>query len=536
MNNFRKIGKGLYTDEKGNIGRLAPTGRGGWYIKSLDEVPDVAKRAGKFERKQKIHNELTEEIKYLKHLEGKVSKQNLDDAVKTTLEHYQKRLKGKDTITDIPEAYRHYEKDYENELRAREYGYSTSKLPEEKDYLPGGKKWNKEWESARETKFSKKEPSFLKGATKEEKENYYRNLAEKQKMEKMGTTEYLMEKQRERGDYKDEKVNNLQTKARNVIEGMANDRIKEKENTLANDKAMLEGMKRKGINEVQGFTQKDFENRINKNEEYLKIAKGEAFQNKNGAVVEIRDIDDKGQTTYSIQSSPTTPPSYYTHTEDNVKRMLELNEYEKVGKALKSKPSLYEQIHNEYTPEETKYIIGRDNNDISPMSEYSDTTGTGYSDKQTKELSSGAYDVRTSTELRKQLKALEPHSQELQVGDRVIISTGGGKYGVRNKDDFDDPMTDYSAYVYGFNAKSIIDRAREKGIVVDKPKKTSTEAKIERFKQRKQGATIDTMSKRELAEKIVENQISRGMNFTNKEEIIKDKMRMSKSDLLKYFK
>ena len=157
MAEIRKIGK-LYTDGK-NIGKEIKQNpiSGGWFVVPLDEAPDVVKRTGKFERKQKIHNELAKEIKYLKHLEGKVSKQNLDNAIKTTLEHYKKRLKGKDTITDIPEAYRHYEKDYENELRAREYGFGSRKLPEEKDYLPGGKKWNKEWENARETKFSRKE-------------------------------------------------------------------------------------------------------------------------------------------------------------------------------------------------------------------------------------------------------------------------------------------------------------------------------------------------------------------------------------------
>ena len=54
------------------------------------------------------------------------------------------------------------------------------------------------------------------------------------------------------------------------LKDLANDRIKEKQNTLANDKAMLEAMKRKGIKEVNGWAEKDFENRINKNEDYLK--------------------------------------------------------------------------------------------------------------------------------------------------------------------------------------------------------------------------------------------------------------------------
>lgn len=145
---------------------------------------------------------------------------------------------------------------------------------------------------------------------------------------------------------------------------------------------------------------------------------------------------------------------------------------------------------------------------------------------------------RTSTELRKQIKELEPYTEELQVGNRVIINTGGGRYGVRNVGDEDDPMTDYSAYVYGFNAKSIIQRAREQGIVTDAPKTSkTTEAKVERFKERK-GKTLDTMSKRQLAEKIVDDQIARGViKSDNKELQIKRKMQdYSKSDLLDYFK
>lgn len=59
----------------------------------------------------------------------------------------------------------------------------------------------------------------------------------------------------------------------NPLQKMSDNRIKEKQNTLNNDKAMVQAMKRKGIKEVQGMTIKDFENRIRKNEEYLKIAK-----------------------------------------------------------------------------------------------------------------------------------------------------------------------------------------------------------------------------------------------------------------------
>lgn len=192
---------------------------------------------------------------------------------------------------------------------------------------------------------------------------------------------------------------------------------------------------------------------------------------------------------------------------------------------------------------------------VERFKERKDTEGDSYSDALNKikkdlsrpyvEQSDGTYadpknpfTKRTSSELRKQIKELEPYTEELQVGNRVIINTGGGRYGVRNVGDEDDPMTDYSAYVYGFNAKSIIQRAREQGIVTDAPKASkTTEAQVERFKERKgKSNSIENLSKRELAEKLVENQISRGMSFNNKENVINSKMKMTKEELLKYFK
>ncbi len=84
----------------------------------------------------------------------------------------------------------------------------------------------------------------------------------------------------------------LKKDKKNPIENMSNERIKEKENTLANDKAMLEGMKRKNINEIQGWEQKDFENRINKNEEYLKVANDKKVTLPDGTPIDQNYIKD----------------------------------------------------------------------------------------------------------------------------------------------------------------------------------------------------------------------------------------------------
>lgn len=114
------------------------------------------------------------------------------------------------------------------------------------------------------------------------KRGEYQDLEKELKANK---TEYLVRQDaKEQGTYIGDMTNEVWAgkhveggpnsyKEKNPIQDMANDRIKEKENTLANDKAMLEGMKRNGINEIQGWTQKDFEDRIKKNEEYLKVAK-----------------------------------------------------------------------------------------------------------------------------------------------------------------------------------------------------------------------------------------------------------------------
>ena len=78
---------------------------------------------------------------------------------------------------------------------------------------------------------------------------------------------------KESGKFNKGKKTNIKIKQGDPIEEMAKDRIKEKENTLNNDKILLDGMKKRGLEEINGTTQKDLENRIKKNEEYLKQAK-----------------------------------------------------------------------------------------------------------------------------------------------------------------------------------------------------------------------------------------------------------------------
>lgn len=78
----------------------------------------------------------------------------------------------------------------------------------------------------------------------------------------------------------------------------------------------------------------------------------------------------------------------------------------------------------------------------------------------------------TIKEFRKKLRNLQPYIEELIIGNDVIIKTGTS-YGVRNINDFDDPITDYSAYIYGYKEKWLIERYTEKGLLIKDTAKKS---------------------------------------------------------------
>lgn len=81
--------------------------------------------------------------------------------------------------------------------------------------------------------------------------------------------------------------------------------------------------------------------------------------------------------------------------------------------------------------------------------------------------------AKTTKELRKELRSLKPYKDDLVLGDSAIMKTSTS-YGVRDVNDHDDPMTDYSAYIYGIKEKWIVDRAiaeKRISVVPLKPKK-----------------------------------------------------------------
>ena len=143
----------------------------------------------------------------------------------------------------------------------------------------------------------------------------------------------------------------------------------------------------------------------------------------------------------------------------------------------------------------------------------------------------------TVSEVRKELRSMNSWSDEVQYGDMVITKTGNTGYHIRNVNDESDPQTDYFAGVYGVKEKQILQMLQDRNII----EKQEVKAKIERFKERKGTASVTKgQSKRKMAEKIVDNQIARGLiNSNSREMLIKSKMRMTKEELEKvvdYFK
>lgn len=88
-----------------------------------------------------------------------------------------------------------------------------------------------------------------------------------------------------------------------------------------------------------------------------------------------------------------------------------------------------------------------------------------------------ANNVQSVKDFRKKLRGLENYREELEIDNDVIIKTGAGSYGVRSKWDESDPMTDYSAYTYGFKEKWLIDRYKQKGLLSDEQYKISSTKK-----------------------------------------------------------
>lgn len=70
----------------------------------------------------------------------------------------------------------------------------------------------------------------------------------------------------------------------------------------------------------------------------------------------------------------------------------------------------------------------------------------------------------TIKEFRKKLRNMVPYSDEISIGDDVICKCSGG-YGVRYKNDFSDPISDYCAWVFGFKEKRLIERYVKDGIL-----------------------------------------------------------------------
>lgn len=328
---FTKLRNGLYMDNKTKkIGKLVKSPKGGWYVDDEwyeNERPERIK-AKRTEINSKLY-ENPEEAKYVSKI--------VDYNAKNRVERYA-NYNTEDVVAKS--------KDIENDIRSL-YIYKNEKNmgagepePLKKYYDKYGKKdVDSVW------KDMDRKYAVIEGTSMDSEGLRYNSLVEKRK-------------------YSSEAIENYRKKAEQAWKNYYGDSRK--------------------YNEEVGKAREEFENSN-------KLNKGEAYQNKNGAVVEIKDKDENGWTTYSMQTNPTTPPSYKTFQEENVKNMLKDNGYEKVreGTHLDASESQLRRLATDYKDvadlrDEYEDKILSSYNDTSPMSEYSDTTGTGYTDRQMK--------------------------------------------------------------------------------------------------------------------------------------------------------
>ena len=136
----------------------------------------------------------------------------------------------------------------------------------------------------------------------------------------------------------------------------------------------------------------------------------------------------------------------------------------------------------------------------------------------------------TVADVRKELRSMNNWSDTVQYGDVVITKTGHTGYHIRNVNDEDDPMTDYFAGVYGVKEKQVLNMLQDRGFV----EKAEVKEKVNNFNKRK-GKINKEPTKRDLAGKIVDNQIRRGtVKKENREKQIQYRLRnMTKEELEK---
>lgn len=137
------------------------------------------------------------------------------------------------------------------------------------------------------------------------------------------TGQSLSSAMKESGKFKSAKKKEYNVKEGNPIKDLADERIKEKENTLINDKAMLSEMQKRGIDEIQGWKKEDFENRIKKNEEYLKNAKGSNDKEEEKKKIGGWRINEQGKKEYYERELADNERGYWT--KENGQRVFKEN-------------------------------------------------------------------------------------------------------------------------------------------------------------------------------------------------------------------
>lgn len=308
-----------------------------------------------------------------------------------------------------------------------------------------------------------KEPEFLKNATDEEKENYYKNVAEIEKMKKMGQNEYLSEKAR----------NTAKEDGKGMYYELKNKDSEQREFARSLEKEWKDGGSLKEMyenhkNEAQklGFTEEEFKNElksINESETW-----GEKwFDNKD------KEWGKESTKDENKRPEPWSKEDYEERDRRLQKRVdeglisKEDAEYEKLKQAWtrdeitrEEFDKRREELYSKKDQEEKYSTDGKKISESDIKAEYDKEKARGNIDKEISELK----DRNTAKEIvanklgidKKDVSLLVKADGTIDIKDNIEYNKSEKDYLSNKNDPYYDKLSD--------EQKKIVDEAKRKGI------------------------------------------------------------------------
>lgn len=312
----------------------------------------------------------------------------------------------------------------------------------------------------------------------------------------------------------------------NPIEKMANDRIKEKENTLNNDKILLDGMKKKGLNEINGTTQKDLENRIKKNENYLKTANNsdskESYQDYVKRTLENDDYlrENRPNEYYKKMLNENKDASYEITSDDpnrfgdKIKKVNDFNKKEEEASA--------KRVQERFEKEQAS------KNNTNYRDQITNAAKNSTEDNVTLDVETGkavSFDKGYSVSFQQSSDSYsdeEYHAKVEECRNKCDGKVYAGKYGGDAEASFHtDSLEDAKEIMYKYNQESIYDWKHETLIMNDKydASKNQTNYKEEKSTNQIMNEKIRTKASKKPKEDLPKKVEIKNQGTSNRKEV-----------------